>query len=190
MRRCSPIFLVMVIQFTINVFCCQLFFYFERNLVSKPLTDATDSSRKIKSPSTNIPQIQLYVIISHPQAINFKKYIAFQKAGYLQDVHSFAKNCSWLKSLYQRLMIITNYFQIGHRNISTLNNATKTHKFEWPWPENPASTACDIRNHWTTDSTLGLISSVYHNLPTGKKFKKCMSTKTVLDTKLRLVVRF
>ena len=48
----------------------------------------------------------------------------------------------------------------------------------WPWPENPASTACDIQNHWTTVSTLlNLISSVcrghssYHIIPLLKK--KC-----------------
>ena len=37
---------------------------------------------------------------------------------------------------------------------------------ELPWPENPASTACDKQNHWTTLTTLlGLISSVYRDLP-------------------------
>ena len=39
-------------------------------------------------------------------------------------------------------------------------------KIELPWPENPGNTARDIRNHWTAVLTLlGLISSVYHDLP-------------------------
>ena len=34
-----------------------------------------------------------------------------------------------------------------------------------PWPENPASTSCDIRNHWTAVLTVfGLISRVYRDL--------------------------
>ena len=37
-------------------------------------------------------------------------------------------------------------------------------------PENPAKTACDIRNHWKAASTmLSLISSLYCDLPTGDR---------------------
>ena len=41
------------------------------------------------------------------------------------------------------------------------------YKFELPWPENPTSTTYDIWKHWTVVSTsLGLITSVYRDLPT------------------------
>ena len=47
-------------------------------------------------------------------------------------------------------------------NITSYTHLKKNEELyiELPWPENPASTARDIRNHWTAVSTLlSLISS-------------------------------
>ena len=45
------------------------------------------------------------------------------------------------------------------------NGALKKQWLELPWPRNLANTARDIRNYWTTVSTLiGHINSVYHDL--------------------------